>query len=83
VIDLMCQGADTADVADAITRFIVERVAAMCSAMTLAREIVVAGGLAKSQAMMKHLASLVKEDIRAANLPEYIGAVGAVMSLCL
>jgi predicted CoA-substrate-specific enzyme activase len=79
-IDLMCQGVDIADVADAISRFIVERVAAMCTTMSLAKEIVVAGGLAKSKALMKHLPSLIKEDVSVVSLPEYVGAIGAVMS---
>ncbi len=79
-IDLMCQGMDIADVADAISRFIVERVAAMCTSMSLAQEIVVAGGLAKSKALMKHLADLLKQDVSVLPLPEYVGAIGAVMS---
>ena len=79
-IDLMCQGINIADVADAISRFIVERVAAMCTCMSLAQEIVVAGGLAKSKAMIKHLTGLLKQDVSVLNLPEYVGAIGAVMS---
>jgi predicted CoA-substrate-specific enzyme activase len=79
-IDLMCQGVDIADVADAISRFIVERVAAMCTVMSLAKEIVVAGGLAKSKALIKHLPSLIKQDVSVLNLPEYVGAIGAVIS---
>jgi predicted CoA-substrate-specific enzyme activase len=79
-IDLMCQGGDIADVADAISRFIVERVADMCTYMTLTEEIVVAGGLAKSQALIKHLASLLKQDLSVLNLPEYVGAIGAVIT---
>jgi predicted CoA-substrate-specific enzyme activase len=79
-IDLMCQGMDIADVADAILRFIVERVAAMCTTMSLAKEIVVAGGLAKSKALIKHLPSLIKQDVSVLNLPEYVGAIGAVIS---
>jgi (R)-2-hydroxyacyl-CoA dehydratese activating ATPase len=79
-IDLMCQGMDIADVADAISRFMVERVAAMCTCMRLAQEIVVAGGLAKSKALMRHLPGLLKQDVSALNLPEYVGAIGAVMS---
>jgi predicted CoA-substrate-specific enzyme activase len=79
-IDLMCQGVDIADVADAISRFIVERVAAMCTTMSLAPEIVVAGGLAKSKALIKHLSGLLKQDVSLLNLPEYVGAIGAVMS---
>lgn len=79
-IDLLCQGMDIADVADALSRFIVERVAAMCTSISLAQEIVVAGGLAKSKAVMKHLPSLLRQDVSALNLPEYVGAIGAVMS---
>ena len=79
-IDLMCQGMEIADVADAISRFIGERVAAMCTSMSLAQEIVVAGGLAKSKALMKHLPGLLKQEVSVLNLPEYVGAIGAVTS---
>jgi predicted CoA-substrate-specific enzyme activase len=79
-IGLMCQGVDVTDVADAITRFMVERVAAMCSCMPLAQEIVAAGGLAKSKAFMKHLPGLLKQDVTVLNLPEYVGAIGAVIN---
>ncbi len=79
-IDLMCQGADVADVADAISRFIVERVADMCTYMSLTKEVVVAGGLAKSQALVGHLPSLISEDVSVLKLPEYVGAIGAVVS---
>jgi predicted CoA-substrate-specific enzyme activase len=79
-IDLLCQGVDIADVANAVSKFIVERVADMCTYMTLTKEIVVAGGLAKSQALVKHLASLLNEDLSVLNLPEYVGAIGAAMS---
>jgi activator of 2-hydroxyglutaryl-CoA dehydratase len=80
-IDLMCQGADVADVADAILRFIVERVAAMCTTMPLEKEIVVAGGFAKSKALMRHLQGLLNQDVSVLSLPEYVGAIGAVMSV--
>ena len=79
-IDLLCQGEDIADVADAIVRFMVERVAAMASTMPLTREIVVAGGLAKSKALMKHLPVLLKQDVSVLNLSDYVGAIGAAMS---
>lgn len=79
-IDLMCQGMDIADVADAILRFIVERVAAMCTYMPLAEGTVVAGGLAKSQALINHLQNLIEHQVSVLNLPEYVGAIGAVMS---
>jgi predicted CoA-substrate-specific enzyme activase len=79
-IDLMCQGVDIADVADAISRFIVERVAAMSTTMPLEKEIVVAGGLAKSKAVIQHLPGLIKEDVSVLSLPEYVGAIGAVIN---
>ena len=79
-IDLMCQGGDVADVAEAVSKFVAERVADMCTYLTLTKEVVVAGGLAKSQAMIKHLESLIKQDVSVLNLPEYVGAIGAVMS---
>ena len=79
-IDLMCQGRDIADVADAILKFIAERVADMSTYMSLTKEIVVAGGLAKSQAIIKHLPSLIKQDVSVLNHPEYVGAIGAVIS---
>jgi predicted CoA-substrate-specific enzyme activase len=79
-IDLLCQGVDIADVADAVTRFVVERVAAMCTCMPLTQEIVVSGGLARSKALMKHLPALLKHDVRVLKFPEYVGAIGAVIS---
>jgi len=80
VIDLMCQGVDAADVADAASKFMSERVAAMCTYMPLTKEIVAAGGLAKSPALIKHLSRLIKRDLTVVDLPEYIGAIGAAMS---
>jgi predicted CoA-substrate-specific enzyme activase len=79
-IDLMCQGKDLADVAGAVSRFMAERVAAMCTYMSLTKEIVIAGGLAKSQALIKHLQALIKQDVSVLDFPEYVGAIGAVIS---
>ena len=79
-IGLLCQGEETADVADAALRFIVERVAAMASTMPLEPEVVVAGGLAKSKALIRHLPVLLKHDVTVLNLPEYAGAIGAAIS---
>jgi predicted CoA-substrate-specific enzyme activase len=79
-IDLICQGKDVADVADAVSRYMAERVADMCITMSLAKEIVAAGGLSKSEALMKHLRHLITQDVSALDLPEYVGAIGAVMS---
>jgi predicted CoA-substrate-specific enzyme activase len=78
-IDLMCQGVDIADVADAVSRFMAERVAAMCTTMPLEKEIVIAGGLAKSQALMNHFSNLINQDVIVLNFSEYVGAIGAVM----
>jgi predicted CoA-substrate-specific enzyme activase len=80
-MDLMCQGIDIPDVADALSRFIVERVAGMCTTMHLEPEIVVAGGLAKSKSLMKHLSVLLKQDVSVLSPPDYVGAIGAVICL--
>jgi predicted CoA-substrate-specific enzyme activase len=79
-IDLLCQGRDMADVANAIAKYVAERVADMSTYMSLTKEVVVAGGLAKSQALIKHLSTLLKLDVSVLNHPEYVGAIGAVMS---
>lgn len=79
-IDHLCQGVDIPDVADALSRFIAERVSAMCTTISLEPEIVVVGGLAKSKALIKHLSILLKKDLSVLNPPEYIGAIGAVSS---
>jgi predicted CoA-substrate-specific enzyme activase len=79
-IDLICQGREIADVADAIAKYVAERVADMSTYMTLTKEVVVAGGLAKSQAVIKHLPGLIKREVSVLKHPEYVGAIGAVMS---
>ncbi len=78
-IDLICQGRNIADVADAIAKYVAERVADMSTYMTLTKEVVVAGGLAKSQAVIKHLPGLIKQDVSVLKHPEYVGAIGAVI----
>ena len=79
-IDLICQGKDMADVADAIAKYVAERVADVSTYMSLTKEIVVAGGLAKSQVIIKHLSRLLKQDLSVLKHPEYVGAIGAVIS---
>lgn len=80
VVALMCEGVDIAEAANAILKFIAERTAAMCASMSLEKEIVVAGGLAKSRAFVKHLSSLMKQDVSALAIPEYASAIGAVVT---
>ena len=79
-IDLMCQGVDAADIADAVSKFMSERVAAICTYMPLTQKVVAAGGLAKSPALIKHISRLIKQDVTVLKLPEYVGAIGAAMS---
>jgi len=52
----------------------------MCTYMPLTKEIVVAGGLAKSPALIKHLSRLLQQDLTVVDLPGYAGAIGAVIS---
>ena len=77
-IDLLCRGVDMADVANAVLKFIAERVGAMCTCMSLDSEIVMAGGLAKS--LVGRLSGLIERDVSLLSLPEYAGAIGAVVS---
>jgi len=79
-IDLLCQGEDIADVAAASLKYVAERVADMSTYMKLKKEIAVAGKLAKSEVIIKHLSALLKQDISVLEQPEYIGAIGAVLS---
>ncbi|HAR97229.1 MAG TPA: hypothetical protein DCR97_14900 [Deltaproteobacteria bacterium] len=79
-IDLLCQGIDITDVANAVSRFLSERVAAMCTYLPLTGEIVVVGGLAKATAVVKHLSALLEKELSVADHPEYVGAIGAVTS---
>ncbi len=79
-IDLICQGRDIADVADAVSRFIAERVADMSTYMSLTKEVVVAGGLARSPVLIKHLSDLLEQDLSVLKHPEYVGAIGAAIS---
>jgi predicted CoA-substrate-specific enzyme activase len=79
-VGLMCEGMDIADVANAALKFIADRVAAMCTYMRLEKEVAVAGGLAKSEALVKHISSLMKQDVSALDIPEYVGARGAVVT---
>jgi activator of 2-hydroxyglutaryl-CoA dehydratase len=48
--------------------------------MPLTKEIVVAGGLARSPALIKHLSRLLQQDVTVLSFPEYVGAIGAVIS---
>ncbi|MBW2028092.1 MAG: hypothetical protein JRH06_03075 [Deltaproteobacteria bacterium] len=79
-IDLLCQGKDIRDVAGAVTGFMAERVAAICTYMPLTKEIVAMGGLARSRALIMRLRDLIGMDITVLDLPEYAVALGAVMS---
>jgi predicted CoA-substrate-specific enzyme activase len=79
-IDLIFQGKAIEDVADAIAKFVAERVADMSTYLSLTEEIVVAGGLAKSEAIIQHLAKLIKQDVGVLKHPQYVGAIGAVIS---
>jgi len=79
-IDLMCQGEEIADVAAAVLRYIAERVADMSTYLSLTKEVVVAGGIARSQVIIKHISELLNQDISVIEPPEYVGAIGAVIS---
>lgn len=79
-IDLISQGYDLSDIANAIFRFIAERVFSMCTYMLSLNGIVIAGGLAKSKAIIHQLSRMMKRELKVLEPPEYVGAIGAVMS---
>lgn len=78
-VDLICQGRELPDVASAVAKFVAERVADMSTYMPLTQDVVIAGGLAKSQPVIKHLKNLLKKDLSPLKYPEYVGAIGAVI----
>ncbi len=79
LVDLICRGAGAADAAYAVDGYVVERVASLCAAMTLEREILVAGGLARSSSIVERLGRAIGYDLRVPELPEYVGAIGVAM----
>ncbi len=79
-IDLISQGYDISDVADAIFRFIAERIFSMCTYIPKRDKFVIAGGLARSKALIYHLSILMERELKVLENPEYIGAIGAALS---
>ncbi len=77
--DLVCRGIPGADVAGAILGYVVERVRSLCRSMPLEREVVVAGGLARSAELVRRLQAVLGRDLSVPELPQYAGAIGAVM----
>jgi len=39
-----------------------------------------AGGLARSRALINHISRLMKKELKVLEYPEYVGAIGAVIS---
>lgn len=79
-IDLIFQGYDISDVINAVFIYVAERIFAMCTYMPLKDRVVLAGGLAKSKAFIYHLSRLMGKELKVLEPPEYIGAIGAVIS---
>jgi predicted CoA-substrate-specific enzyme activase len=79
-LDLLCRGLERADVAKSALGFIVDRAATLCLSFTLHKNIVVAGGLAKSRLILEMLGSALNQEIKALQTPEYVGAIGAAVS---
>jgi len=77
--DLVCQGIAAADVARAALGYVVERVASLCRSMPLAEEVVVAGGLAQSAALVGQLRTALGVHLSLPERPQYVGAIGAAV----
>lgn len=78
-LDLIANGNEISDVGNAILKFIAERIYSMCTYMPVNKEVVVAGEMAKSKALIKHLSNLMKQELKVLNLPEYVGAIGSII----
>ena len=76
-IDLMCRGTETPDAANAVLKFMADRVGAMSTCIALTKEVVVAGGLAK--ALAGRLPPVIGQDASLSEMPEYVCAIGAAI----
>jgi len=78
--DLISQGIDISDVVSAILKFVAERIYSISTYMPLGDGTVMAGGLARSRALINHISRLMKKELKVLEYPEYVGAIGAVIS---
>lgn len=79
VVSLISQGVEPPDIAMAITRAIAHRTAGLARRVGLADQVVMTGGVAKNQAVVKLLAQKIGHEILVPEEPQIIGALGAAL----
>jgi predicted CoA-substrate-specific enzyme activase len=79
VVSLTAKGVAREEIAMAIHRAIINRVASMAKRFPLKEEVVFAGGCAHSPCLKALLAQSLKRNIRVASAPEMTGALGAAL----
>ena len=79
VISLIASGCDKADIAAALYRAIARRIVGMVGQVGLKQRLVMTGGVAKSQGMVKALAQKLETTILVPPDPQIVGALGAAL----
>jgi predicted CoA-substrate-specific enzyme activase len=79
VVSLTAKGVEREEIAMAIHRAIINRLASMAKRFPLREEVVFAGGCAHNPCLKKLLEQSLKRNIQVASVPEMTGAVGAAL----
>jgi len=79
VVSLTAQGVEREEIAMAIHRAVINRLASMAKRFPLREEVVFAGGCAHNPCLKKLLEQSLKRNIQVACAPEMTGALGAAL----
>ena len=79
VVSLTAKGVEREEIAMAIHRAVINRLASMAKRLPLREEVVFAGGCAHNPCLKKLLEQGLKRNIRVGSVPEMTGALGAAL----
>jgi len=79
VVSLTAKGVEREEIAMAIHRAVINRLASMAKRFPLREEVVFAGGCAHNPCLKKLLEQSLKRNIQVTSVPEMTGAVGAAL----
>ena len=79
VVSLTAKGVEREEIAMAIHRAVINRLASMAKRFPLREEVVFAGGCAHNPCLKKLLEQSLKRNIQVASVPEMTGALGAAL----
>jgi predicted CoA-substrate-specific enzyme activase len=79
VVSLTAKGVEREEIAMAIHRAVINRLASMAKRFSLREEVVFAGGCAHNPCLKKLLEQSLKRNIRVGSVPEMTGALGAAL----